>query len=369
MKFEIPTLQEALQIIEANPSFYCKEEHGLLTFAYRLATYEDFENPKARELRGITYDKQNGNHYLSIHKFFNQNEYNKVMNRIEVIEAREKVDGSLITPIVLNNKVILKSKTSFTSSQATESTKLLSDNYKAMILDLYKDNLIPLFEYTSPQNQIVLFYPVDTLYLLQIRNNITGEYLPYKELEYIANKYDIKRVKIFNYTFDKLLELAKTKEELEGWVIWDGSNNPNHFRKIKTKWYFNLHRIVAPNNMLPHLLIQAFFNEKIDDVLSLVKGERRTEVLDVTNKLKTYVNNVNNIIDKIYKDEKELFIKDRKTFALKYKKSLYFPLLIRKMSTNVTTVDIIKDYTLKKINTQKKAEIFLENIEGGKYDK
>ncbi|WP_223673137.1 hypothetical protein, partial [Proteus terrae] len=82
------------------------EDLKFLIFNYRLTSYSDFKDNEhlgSLNLRGIAF-LESGERFLSFHKFFNYNEnpYTQFpIQEDEVIEAREKIDGSVIHPIVV----------------------------------------------------------------------------------------------------------------------------------------------------------------------------------------------------------------------------------------------------------------------------
>lgn len=357
--FKIPTLPEAFEITKKYSTFYYKEEIYFYIFHYRTPVYEDFILDTNKELRGIVYDKKTGQHWIGLHKFFNQGETSYVLDKIDVKECRLKVDGSLIMPIVYNNQIALKTQKTFRSIQTEKAYELLDNRYQKMIYDLYEDNLIPYFEYISPTNQIVVPYNKDELILTQIRNNLTGEYLPYEKVNKIAKIYQIPIIPLFEYTFDKLMELSKTIKGIEGWVIWNGKQDPLGFRKIKTEWYLKLHHIISPNNLMPHFIIQTYLDDKIDDVISTIPidNPKRKYILEIVDKVRLKIKEISDELDKIKQTENS---SDRKEIAIKYKEHPYFPLIMSFLYKDVDKQDIIISFLKKKLNSLKLAEKFLE---------
>ena len=74
------TYEEALKITENSEAFFVKrgiiQGHEYAMFSYRLATYEDFKDNEAYELRGLTFIRNCDEWYrhLALNKFFNLNE-------------------------------------------------------------------------------------------------------------------------------------------------------------------------------------------------------------------------------------------------------------------------------------------------------
>jgi hypothetical protein len=93
----------------------------------------------------------------------------------------EKVDGSLISPVYSRGKLILASKngpTKFSEHIYNHFIKNLPPEQQ--YLDFFKywlgEGYTPLFEWISPEDQVVLYYPQSTLVLIAIRHTITGKF-------------------------------------------------------------------------------------------------------------------------------------------------------------------------------------------------
>lgn len=290
--YRIPTYQEAVEMTVGkryvaeidqylDAAFYeaklVVDGYNVSVFNYRLATYGDFSDNSAWEMRGLTYVfDENGNYktYRLLHKFFNlnqveQTQYSAVNSR-KVRSVYSKEDGSVGSFIRLpNGKVVAKSKMSFESEQALGMSRIYNTNEAIRnFVDWSLDNdLVAVFEYVAPHNRIVLRYSQEELILLRLRDNKTGEYL---DLEDYADKIgDIRTAVKYDYTLDELVEMCKSVEDTEGWVVdLDGL-----FVKMKTAWYFSLHGLLTDDLYRENKLIGYILDEKIDDVIAQIPEE------------------------------------------------------------------------------------------------
>lgn len=119
-----------------NSAFYFKDllldDVRYRVFNYRLCSYELFhENPFALNCRGTMFDVSAEDAPLLVslppEKFFNYEEGNgKIKHQSGQLHLQmEKLDGSLISTYLHRSTLRLKSKTSLSSSQATQAMELL----------------------------------------------------------------------------------------------------------------------------------------------------------------------------------------------------------------------------------------------------
>lgn len=287
--YKIPTYEEAVSMTIGkryvteidqymDAAFYevkfVLDGYNVSIFNYRLASYKDFSDNNAFEMRGLVYVfNHDGSYkvYRLLHKFFNLNQveetqYSVVKDR-KVKSVYSKEDGSVGSFIRLpNGKVVAKSKMSFESDQARgmmsiyESDKKIKD-FVNWSLD---NNLVAVFEYVAPHNRIVLRYTKEELILLRLRDNNTGDYLNLEDYKDVIG--EMKTAVKYNYTLDELVEMCKSVEDMEGWVVdLDGL-----FVKMKTAWYFSLHGILTNDLYHENKLIGYILNEQIDDVISQI---------------------------------------------------------------------------------------------------
>lgn len=361
------------KIVEKNKHFY-KTEHTygkykLHIYNYRLSVYDSFVNPlgdnsiNALNMRGITFVENthlNGSfyhrHYM-LHKFFNLNEnkdylFDDLKNK-EVDAIYNKLDGSLIQFILLpSNELIAKTQNSIISDQALAANNILYKDkvFKNELLKIQKEGYFLFFEYTAPNNRIVLFYDKPELRLIAVRNK-DGEYIDFHKDQRF--RYFNKTVKYKNVSLTDIYNHQKIMTDKEGFVVRfkDGT-----MVKLKTDWYFNAHKIKS--SLESNLSVfQMVLNETIDDALSCVDDGLREFVNTKINKVIDYVSSSIIECEKQLKEKKSL---SRKEFALKNKKSKFFPVIIRSYNNDFDLYKELKYFLLEKYNKEEKVtnEVF-----------
>lgn len=220
----------------------------VVIISYMLSSDDLWTKPLGLECRGITFDKATGELLsLPLEKFFNVNEkahtQAHAIRDIQIQAVLDKRDGSMITGIVIDDKVHLKTKKSFYSDVAIEAQKALTLEVEAFIKLTARLRLTPIFEFTSPDARIVLDYGQEPkLVLLTIRDHSSGEYMSRPAVENCAAAWSIPLVPSIEdvSSIQQLLDRAKTDEGIEGWVIY---SNIGTF-KVKTQWYIDRHHLI-----------------------------------------------------------------------------------------------------------------------------
>lgn len=249
-------------------------------FSYHLASYTDWLEPDALECRGIMFE-MDGDEPVRIasrpmEKFFNLNETPFTMNLdlSKVVLAMAKEDGSLISSYVDKDRLCLKSKTSMISEQAQAALSflMLAEN-NAMyerVLELAKNGYTCNFEYVAPTNRIVLEYQEKNLVLLNVRNNASGEYVPYTEIfkdgilrQYLVRGFD------FDTSNEDFIEEIRKMEGIEGFIF--ELENGLKF-KLKTNWYSALHHTKDSINNNQRLFESIVANAS-DDLKAMFFGD------------------------------------------------------------------------------------------------
>lgn len=237
-----------------------------------------------RECRSVVFDVENLSIVLAPQsKFFNVNEVDEwsennirhMIDNAKKVEISNKIDGSNQNARYYNGEYILAGSQALDTKESwrvTEGYKLLSENYKKMLMD-YPDWTF-MFEYISPINQIVVYYPkeMEGLYLFGMRNVNTGDELTYADVLNIAKKYNVKTTDVYNDTFDDILnQLDDYKSsEKEGWVIRIVNQDLSTFKaKLKVNDYVLMHRAVSAL-VSPNAVIEAIAEDKYDDFYSKV---------------------------------------------------------------------------------------------------
>jgi len=312
----LPTYEECLEICAVTDGFlfyemkYVVQGFNVSIFDYKLASPNTFEEPvpgksyKAHELRGLTFvwnsDGTLYNRYLLLKKFFNINQSEltqyDIIKNLTIDTVSYKEDGSLASFIKLpNGNIVAKSKGSFISDPAVAANDII--NSDAHLYEFVKNsidnNIIPIFEYVSIDNRIVLQYKGRSLILLQLRNNISGEYM---SLDSVPSF--IKTRLSFDYTLDEIIQLAKTEVDSEGFVVIFTNGL---MVKQKTQWYFDRHGLYTDSLYRENDLIRLILSGEIDDILSVLNDPMKNKEVDlIVDKINTYKSNCLKSINILY---------------------------------------------------------------------
>jgi RNA ligase len=193
MNYEFPEIRhisDVLPHIEGRPEFIVAEREGYTVINYVVVMADTFDmtgpddlgGAIRREARGLIFGRDGNLMSRPFHKFFNVNERAETQtHEIDMSQPHvimEKLDGSMVRPITINGYIRWASKMGITSvGMQAEEFVAKNTKYKNFACWCIKEGLTPIFEWTSPFNQIVLPYEEENLTLLAVRNNFTGEYL------------------------------------------------------------------------------------------------------------------------------------------------------------------------------------------------
>ena len=195
----------------------------LYIVSYVFIDSELWRDEKNLEARGLVFDENGSIVCRPFEKFFNLNENQFTQyNDLDFTGAEyyEKVDGSMVTPVVFGDKIYFKTKKSFYSEVAQSCQQDFGDNKKLIEFCMYMKrlNMTPIFEYTSPSNRVVVDYGQEPrLTLLDIRR-ADGMYMLRITVEYLAKCYKLDIVKKYDNTSIQDI-LKEDIENREGYVV------------------------------------------------------------------------------------------------------------------------------------------------------
>lgn len=339
-----------------------KHDNGCTVISYMFQDKESFAGPSgdwARECRGITFDAEGNVASRTFHKFFNVNE--RVDTKEEVIDwgdiqtTYDKRDGSMISPVRLGDKIVFKTKKSFDNDICIAVNALFDSTTPEYRLSEYlltkEVKSTPIFEYTAPDNRIVLKYNEAKLTLLAVRDNITGRYWTYSELLELCNKLfrSINLVDVFPVNtseadwLSKLKDVLASAENFEGYVF---ATSTGERYKWKCAWYELLHHnctFTTERN-----IAEMVADEKVDDFKAYCVS---IGDVDLFNKVEQIETRAFNLLTKIAQQvelavntNKHLPVKD---FCLKFNTDPLFHLMIAAYKhKEINYVDYFKKYVI-----------------------
>lgn len=284
MRYQFPkiqTIQDVLPHIQGRDEFVVAERDSYTVINYVVSMADTFEmtgpddltGAMRRECRGLIFDKAGVLISRPFHKFFNVNEREETqMNVIDLGQPHvimEKMDGSMIRPLVVNGCLRLATKMGVTEVAMAAEVYLASRKDSGEIMNwmerCVKIGLTPIFEFIAPTNQIVISYSEPDLVLLAIRHNETGNYL----VEQNSTPSGLTRVPVYGSVEGNLADYVarqRAAEGREGDIIRFADG---HMLKVKNDWYVRIHKTVDKIRFDRHI-VELILNEEIDDAIPML---------------------------------------------------------------------------------------------------
>lgn len=356
------TRDEAKAIVEKSEAFYVVETavegYKVEMYNYRLATYDDFKDNDAWEMRGLTFvynpEFDKWERHIALNKFFNVNQvpdwqYDDLKDKT-VVNVQDKLDGSLISFVRFPNGVWrAKSKMSFISEQAKMAQNIFDKNRNVRDLVEVLDGGYCFFELTSPFNQIVVSYEETLLSLLQVRADSDDHACGYVTREYVERMAGMFNVPVAPYcetkTLDELLEeKATNKEDIEGWIV---TFHDGQMAKVKTDAYMDKHGTIS--EIRENDIIRLVLDEEVDDVLSVLtpgtpKYDQVEEITTiVTHKFNHMVAECMLLVEKY----KAVYNLSPKEFALNERGHPLFNLVVNAHQTDENDIETMVEKNVK----------------------
>jgi len=325
-----------LNLANTNEAFFYKDyqlDHIYYRiFLYRLASYNDFLAPDALESRGIMFRIHEDEQPLELvslpmNKFFNdsENPFTMGLDYSTIDQVMLKMDGSLMSTYLHNDKLMVKSKGALFSEHAINAMKWLdreeNSRFKEELEILTSWGYTINMEYTSPEPnmRIVIGYQEPKLTVLNIRNTDNGKYLSFisdlHEAYTQIREHWVDVIKVDNGI--EFMNSISDMTGIEGYVIRLKSGQ---FVKKKTKWYSALHHTKDSINN-PRRLFECCLEETVDDLKSMFADDQYSisKILEMETFVSKTYNHLVKTSEDFYYDNKYL---ERKEFAIKAKSEL-----------------------------------------------
>ena len=279
MHYEFPMIShisDVLPHIEGREEFIVAErDYGkIINYVVAMADTFNMTGPDylggaiRREARGLIFDADGNLMSRPFHKFFNINEREETQtNVVDMSQPHvimEKMDGSMIRPILVDGYLRLATKMGVTNVAMDAEAWLAAQDpsLKEWMRQCVEDNVTPIFEWVSPFNQIVLAYEEADLVYLGTRDNATGAYVMDTSCPFTSvPRYGSVEGNIADY-----VARQRESEGREGDIIRFADG---HMLKVKNDWYVRIHktvdRIVFDRN-----IVDLIINEEVDDVVPML---------------------------------------------------------------------------------------------------
>lgn len=298
----IKHIDDVLPHIADKPEIARIERDGYTVLDYIYAGENTFDNPFARECRGLKFDSNGDLIGRPFHKFFNLNEKEETkfenQDWTEPFTLHNKWDGSMIHPALVNGELVFMTRKGVTdvALQAMKECEYYADE----MINFIKLGFTPIYEFISPNNKIVIHYDKPRLVRLNLRHRETGEYVTnFAEKSGPMDNYCSGRI-------EDILDSIKNAKDLEGTVIQ--FHHSKRFIKFKADDYVALHRVLDETAHEKRVLA-LIMDDKLDDVIPLIAPARAEH-------LKAYANTVNVELNRMAMFL-EFYVNSCKTFSQK----------------------------------------------------
>ncbi|AMB46160.1 RNA ligase [Methylobacterium sp. AMS5] len=220
-----------------------RPDHTVIDYVYTVP--ETFSSAMALECRGLKFDRDGRIIGRPFHKFFNLGE----RQRTEDIDwsiphhVLDKLDGSMVHPVLLDGATVFMTRMG-ASMQAAAAQRHAGTGVLELARHLLDGGITPIFEFTSPDNRIVIAYDQPALTLLAAREMISGAYLPLADLVGLGERFDVPVVRAKGAIADAKGFVAGARREagIEGYVL---AFEDGHRLKLKTDGYVLRHRALS----------------------------------------------------------------------------------------------------------------------------
>jgi RNA ligase len=253
---------------------------------------DDIGGAIRRECRGLIFDTDGNIMSRPFHKFFNVNEREEtqthVLDMTQPHVIMEKMDGSMIRPILVNGVMRLATKMGVTDVALMAESYLVDSTPHFKTYEWLKrcvlSGVTPIFEYVAPTNKIVIEYSEPRLVLLAMLNNFSGNYyMPHSAPFEIVPQYGSVEGGLGEY-----IARAREMQGREGDIIRFADG---HMVKIKNDWYVRIHKtkdLVRTDRNIADIIV----NEQLDDILPLLDATDLAVVRAYEQRLSAAIENV-----------------------------------------------------------------------------
>jgi RNA ligase len=315
---EIYNIKQLLPFVEQKPEFVVLKKDGYQVIDYVYQDQNTFDIPELMECRGIKFCPEGLILARPFRKFFNYGERGADLPVHRPHTITEKLDGSMVHPVLLDRRMFFMTRKGHTDVAMKAERHVLSTpgiDYQGFCHSAIRNGWTPIFEYTGPNNRIVLRYEKEALTLIAMRRIIAGEMATREELRNFVNGFNVPLVKTKTFQLkgqiDEFITHTRALTDAEGYVIYfdDG-----YMVKIKAEDYVLKHRALddlGSKKKVVALCAQGF----MDDVLPILSEADADELMVFDHDLQEEVNQLARVahgLIELCQDDPE----GRKRFAL-----------------------------------------------------
>jgi RNA ligase len=283
---------------------------------FNMSGPDDLTGAIRRECRGIIFDRDGNLMSRPFHKFFNINEREETQTHVVDMSQShvimEKMDGSMIRPILVDGHLRLATKMGVTevAMQAEAWLAAQDPSMAAWLRQCVEDSVTPIFEWVSPFNQIVLAYEEADLVYLGTRDNATGAYVMDTSCPFTA----VPRYGSVEGNLTDYISRQREAEGREGDII---RFSDGHMLKCKNDWYVRIHKTVE-RIVFDRNIVDLIINEEVDDVVPMLPQVQADRVREFETRFWTAFCYKETYIATTFDFARGEFGNDRKSIAVEF---------------------------------------------------
>lgn len=285
---EIHTIDDVLPHIQGKDEIAVIKKDGYTVIDYNYVAPTTFDNPYAAECRGLKFYPTGQIMSRPFHKFFNVGE--KPETQLGELPwddkhtIMDKLDGSMIHPAYLDGELVLMTRKGYTDVAKQAMEEALNDDIAWQMMGFLEMGITPIYEFTSPNNRVVVEYDTPRLTLLAARKNVTGKYFTSTSDKSINWSDANGRTNDPSVLMETVRSLPGNREGIV--VAWDSGL----MVKIKGDEYVRLHRVI---DVMAHekRILEVLLHGNQDDLIPMLAEDR-------VEKLQKYNESLNRSIDK-----------------------------------------------------------------------
>jgi len=341
-------LEDYLAAIKDKPEFVHIDKGDYSVIDYIYIDNHSFDNPLCLDCRGLKFKTDGTVLARPFHKFFNLGEKGTTFDITRPHTLTTKRDGSMIHPAIVGGELLLMTRKGHTDV-AKMAEVCLTGALKDFMVRSLKSGWTPIYEFTSPQNRVVLTYDTPSLHLLAMRSTESGRYFNPRAVAARARDLGLDHVEHHDSVEDLNIFLKHAKEltDLEGYVI---QFHDGDFIKLKADEYVTRHRALDDiSNIRKRLDLIAHGN--IDDIKPLLAPPVLAEVETLEQNFWHLVHDNTLLVEEILQAYGHL---DRGVFAREHALKLQPPYLKAAAFAGLDGKDIhstVVELTIKNWNT------------------
>ncbi|RWN51437.1 MAG: hypothetical protein EOS04_24525 [Mesorhizobium sp.] len=270
--YHILHIDDILPHVEGRRDFVVAHKDGYSVIDYVFAGDDTFAHPARVECRGLKFAPSGEILARPLHKFMNIGQTPETQpDRIDFSKPHtimEKLDGSMIHPAIVNGEVVFMTRMGRTDV-ARKAERHLDEHLAVCCRSLLQNHITPIFEWTAPDNRIVVRYDNSALTLLAIRHNHSGAYRGREDLVDWARQMHLKPVRIHapqHTSATDFLAYARAIQGTEGFVV---RFDDGLWVKAKGEDYVLKHRAKDGISMEKNILALVL-SRGLDDVVPLL---------------------------------------------------------------------------------------------------